>query len=299
MPVGCNALNSIQMIAGCDMHKQIPPPPPVGPLPFAPHVVIAITGMAPASTSKASTTVKAGWGYALGRQHDLGMGPYHFAANLLLPLVWAGAGNKAQFGVASVSIESQGSKGVKLAVALIPGAGLNLQLDCNEPCALPTSMCIASLNTVTAGFSLGDCLGGFAAMISDIAITWLTGQIAEALTGVAEGVLGGILELIGPEALLVAGLAAAALPTLAYTLKETTKMMIGWVIGSPLGYSYTGKILGVQVGWGSTYGGALNDTINDHVSHYISPPPTVPAAPTSGPSGPSTPSGPATPPAEQ
>jgi hypothetical protein len=28
MPVGCKALNSIQLVAGCDFHKQIPPPPP-------------------------------------------------------------------------------------------------------------------------------------------------------------------------------------------------------------------------------------------------------------------------------
>lgn len=38
-------------------------------------------GLAMPATAKRSTTVKAGWGYALGRQRDLGMGIYHLAAN--------------------------------------------------------------------------------------------------------------------------------------------------------------------------------------------------------------------------
>jgi hypothetical protein len=58
-----------------------------GPLP-APPVVTAVMMMAHPSGTKAATTVRAGWGYALGRQHDHSMGPYHFAANTLLPLVW-------------------------------------------------------------------------------------------------------------------------------------------------------------------------------------------------------------------
>jgi exonuclease VII small subunit len=117
MPVGCKALNSIQLVAGCDFHKQMPPPPPAGPLPMAPHAVVSCMGFAMPATAKQSTTVKVGGGYAIGRQHDLGAGMYHFAPNTLLPLIWAGAGNKAEFGSSTVSIDV-GDKSLRMAVAL-------------------------------------------------------------------------------------------------------------------------------------------------------------------------------------
>ncbi len=288
---GNNLLNSIQLVCGCDMHKQIPPPPPVGPVP-APHVVVAVMMMAHPSGTKASTTVKAGWGYALGRQHDLSMGPYHFAANLMLPIVWAGAGNKAEFGSASVSIDVSG-EAKRLAVAVIPGAGLNMQLDCNEPCALPTSICVASLNTVYAGFSLADFIGGFVAMVVDIAITWLVGEIAGFLTDVLGGLaiagLGEVLALLGPEALLVGAMAEMVIGPV---IHEAVKMGIGWLIGTPLGYSYVGEVPGTHggahFGPGSTYGGKFNDYINDN----ISPTPTAPPAGGSGSSAPTASSAP-------
>jgi hypothetical protein len=279
VPVGCNALNSIQLVAGCDLHKQIPPPPPAGPVP-APHVVVYCIGFALKSTSKASSTVKAGWGYALGRQHDIGMGPYHFAPNLLLPLIWAGAGNKAEFGCSTVTVDVDGS-GLHMAVALIPGAGLNLQLDCNEPCAIPTSICVASLNTVTAGFSMADCLGGFAAMIGDIAVTYISGKIAGAIMAGAGAVITGILAEVagGIEVMLMGGIVAAAFPTAAHYLGAVATQVVGWMVGSPLGYSFS---------WapGSVHGGELNDAVNDYISPAppaASPPGTPPATASPGP----------------
>lgn len=284
MPAACNALNSFHLVAGCDFHKQIPPPPPVGPLPMAPHVVVYCMGFAMPSTAKKSATVKAGWGQALGRQHDLGMGVYHFAANVLLPLIWAGAGNKAEFGSSSVKVDIDGA-GVRMAVALVPVVGINLQLDCNEPCAMPTSVCIASLNTVKAGFTLMDCLAGFAAMACDIAVTWISGQIAGFIVKGAGAVITGILAEVagGIEAMLVAGVVASAFPTVTYYLGAVTTQLVGWAVGSPLGYSYS---------WapGSVYGGKANDALND----WISPTPTAPtpASPPPSSSGtPSTPSG--------
>lgn len=278
-----NLLNTIQLVAGCDMHKQIPPPPPAGPVP-APHVVVAVMGMAHPSGTKASTTVRAGWGWALGRQHDLSMGMYHIAGNLLIPLVWAGAANKAEFGSASVSVDVSGA-GLRLAVAVIPGAGLNIQVDCNEPCALPTSICIASLNTVYAGFSLADFIGGLVAMVSDIAITYIVGEIADVITGalgsLAIAGLGEVLALLGPEALLVGALGEIVAGPI---IHEAVKMGIGWLIGTPLGYSYTGPVPGTggaaHFGPGSTYGGQFNDFLNDS----ISPRPTAaPAASSAAP----------------
>jgi hypothetical protein len=246
-------------------------------------VVVYCIGFAMKATSKASSTVKAGWGHALGRQHDIGMGIYHFAPNALLPLVWAGAGNKAEFGSSSVKVDVDGA-GLRMAVALIPGAGLNLQLDCNTPCALPTSICVASLNTVMAGFSLADCLAGFAAMIADIAVTYLSGKIAQGLVAGAGAVVAGILAEVagGLEIMLVAGVAAAAFPTAAEFLGKAAEQVVGWMIGSPLGYSFS---------WapGNVYGAALNDAVNDYISP--SPAPTAPPS-ASGSSTPPTPPAP-------
>ena len=274
MPVGCNALNSFQLVAGCDLHKQIPPPPPAGPLP-APHVVVYCMGFAMPSTAKKSTTVKAGWGYALGRQHDLGIGIYHFAANALLPLVWAGAANKAEFGCASISIEINGGDKARMAVALIPVVGLNLQVDCNEPCAMPTSTCVASLNTVTGGFSLADCLAGFAAMAADVAITYISGKIASGIMSAAGSALTNVLSrsVLGNTIMLGAGVAASAFPTVATYVGGVATQLVGWAVGSPLGYSFD---INHNL---SSVGGSLNDSIND----WISPAPPAPAPPPSPP----------------
>jgi hypothetical protein len=259
--VGCNVLNSFHMVSGVDVHKQIPPPPPAP----APHMVVYVMGLAMPATSKEAPTVKAGGGSALGRQHDLGMGPYHAAPNALLPLVWLAAGNKAEFGSGTVSVKTLSSGAAKMAVAVIPFAGINLQLDCNEPCPMPTSYCDASSNTVLAGFTAGDCVGGFAAMASDIAITYIVSKVA----GFAKDLIGeGLAALLGALGdgvpLLVVGLAGAAFPTTAAYVSMGTEMVIGWMVGTPLGWSPS---------WapGSNYGGKLNQLLNDTFSSAPGP----------------------------
>ena len=267
------ALNDIQLVAGCDFHKNLPPVPPAP----APHVVVAIMGMADSTTQKISTTVKANWGYALGRQHDLGRGPYHFAVNALLPIVCLGAGNKAEFGCATVIVGNCGAdnSSARMAAAAIPFVGLNPQLDCDEPFPMPTSICIASFNTVHVGMTGADILAGLLAGAVDSLLTWFVGKIAG---GIANAILGSVLGLLGPEALLL-GWALGA--------DEVLKLPISWLIGTPLGYSYQHGVFGL----GSTYGAKLNDFINDHVSKppKIAPPPPA----SSGPSAPSTPGSPA------
>jgi hypothetical protein len=171
--VACKVLNATHVVVGLDFHNSIPPPPPAGPEPM-PHIVVTVLGAASPSTAKMSTKVMAGpGGAALGRQHDVGPGIYHVAVNALLPIVWAGAGNKAEFGVSSV-VTDQG----RLAVAVVPMVGINAQLDCANPCPTPTSVAIASTNTVLAGFTLGDFVGGVAAGVSDTLITWLVDNIS-------------------------------------------------------------------------------------------------------------------------
>ncbi|HXJ19460.1 MAG TPA: hypothetical protein VMT03_04435 [Polyangia bacterium] len=234
-----HVLNSTHPVIGCDSHSQAPPPQP----PLGPHIVVGGMGQADPTTSKASATVKAGAGYALGRQHDLGRGKYHFAANMLLPLVWAGAGNKAEFGCSSVRVGGCGKDNEALSMAAALGWGLNLQLDCGEPCPAPTSICIASFNTVFAGLTAADKVAGFQAMTVDLVLTWAVGKIAgvlaSALHGRAYEILGDVLSLLGPDARFVGALLdAAAAPT----VRELMKTAIGWFIGTPLGYSYSGPV---------------------------------------------------------
>lgn len=283
MPLQYCALNSFQLVAGCDVHKQIPPVPPG----LGPHVVAYVMGFADSATTKQSATVKAGWGYALGRQHDLGRGFYHFAVNALLPVIDAGAGNKAEFGCASVNVGECGSGpsagAARMAAALVPYVGLNLQLDCDEPCPAPTSMCVASFNTVYCGMTGADIFAGFVAGAVDTALTWFVSYIAGKITN---GVLGPILGLFGPEALLLGWL---------FGLDEIVKVPVGWMLGTPLGYSYEGNIGGLlgthkYSAPGSKYGGQLNDWLNDHIS------PAPKAPPPSGSSGSSAPGTPVLPP---
>ncbi|HXI58130.1 MAG TPA: hypothetical protein VNO55_18820 [Polyangia bacterium] len=271
MPVPCKALNSFHLVAGCDLHKQIPPPPPVGPNPFAPHVVVYCLGFAMPSTSLKSATVKAGMGHALGRQHDLGMGIYHFAANILLPLVWAGAGNKAEFGVASVTIGATPQGPKRMAVALVPFVGLNLQLDCSEPLPLNTSLVVASFNDVSAGFTLRDCIAGFVAMRVDQLYVFLVGAVIGKAANGFVALLG--KTVIGNMAMLAGGVVAAAFPKTAAYLGAVATQLVGWIVGTPLGYSKESKL--------SSLGGKLNDSITEWISPTPTPPAPSPSTPPS------------------
>jgi hypothetical protein len=247
--IGCNALNGVQVVVGCDMHNQIPPPPPVGPVP-APHLVVWGMGLAFPSTSKKSKKkVSVGYGLALGRQHDLGIGPYHAAINALIALVWAGASNKAEFGSSTVQIDTG-----RMAVALIPLLGINLQLDCGDaPCALPTSVCVATLNPVKVGFTLSDAMGGFAAMGFDIALTFIVSK------GVGMAVDKGFFAMMGPLAKSFEAVFAARLrhPSIEYSIMKGLGILVGWAVSSPLGYS-------VETRWNKW--GLLNDSVNDSLS---------------------------------
>ena len=256
-------LNSSHLVVGFDSHCQAPPPLP----PLGVHIVAAYMGQADPTTSKASLSVKAGSGQALGRQHDLGRGRYHIAGNPLLPLVWAGAANKAEFGCASVIVGGCGSDNQKLSMATALGrAGLGLQLDCGEPAPLPSSLCIASFNTVRVGVTNVDVIGGIAAMATDTGLTWAFGKVAGVLaTGLQGKVcekLGNVLGLLGPPARSVSAAlgTAAARPT-----QELVKMVIGWFIGTPVGYSYEGPLLGGDnFNWhalGNDYGSEINNRV--------------------------------------
>jgi hypothetical protein len=279
---GHKALNSNQLVVGCDVHKQMPPMPPAGPV-VAPHRVVGMMGSAMKATSKQSTTVKAGSGYALGRQHDLGMGTCHIAPNLLLPLVTAGAGNKAEFGSSTVKVRV-GKDSLRMAVAVDGDLGLNLQLDCNEPCPAPSSLCVASFNTVKAGFTVGDCVGGYAAMAADTAVSWAASKF---IGGVAKKAAGPIAKQLGKSAWATHAMAAAkagiaAHPATAESIRAAANVAASFVVGSPLGYSP--QFAGVNV----VYPSENSDAINDQLPPALGLPAASPS-PTSSPKGPQAP----------
>lgn len=272
--IGCKVLNSTHRVVGVDFHKNIPPPPPAGPLAL-PHIVSATMSQADPTTQKISKSVMAGatGGYALGRQHDLGRGTYHTGANALIGLVWLGSGNKAEFGVSTVKTD-QG----RLAVACIPFVGINLQLDCNDipwmgkataSLPAPTSICIASFNTVLAGFTLRDFVAGLVAGLTDAVIVFVVSKIAGFIVEeLAPALIGALL---GPEALLAVGLVGVAFPVAFQVAQDGLEMLIGWGIGTPLGYSPNPDEHSIPIGIVSKYGGKLNEALNN----WISPAPAL------------------------
>ncbi len=154
-----------------------------------------------------------------------------------MPLIWAGAANKAEFGCASVTVGHCGADKASVTMAVALPGGLGLQLDCGEPCPWPSSLCIASLNTVHAGLTTADAVAGFGAMVVDLALTWALGKVAGVLTTALQqqafNALGYVLSLLGPDVRLVAALDTA----MARETGEVVKTVMGWFIGTPLGYS--------------------------------------------------------------
>jgi hypothetical protein len=214
--VGMHCLNTIQPIFGCDLHRAIPPlvPPP----PMSPHVIVWTEGLSETAklpitpaTSKAERgsnvnsscggrPVVSGWGFALARGHDAGPWVAHIWPNALLPVILLAASNKAEFAANTVRVpDGAGTGGMAVAVAY----AVNFQLDCWDfpfP-SMPSSVAVAVLNPVYAGFTLADFLGGLAAMAVDMAFAWavngilglgagaLGNAMSKGLTGLTNGLL--------------------------------------------------------------------------------------------------------------
>jgi hypothetical protein len=94
--------------------------------------------------------------------------------------------------------------------------------------------------------------------------------------GAAGAAIQGILALVtdGVSVMLEVGLVAAAFPTAAAYLGGIAELLVGWTIGSPLGYSFD-SIGGHKLPW-TSWGGELNDSINEWISptpKAVAPPP--------------------------
>ncbi len=200
-------LNTIQPIFGCDIHTAIPPQVPTP----MPHPVvwgvgwsqkINVLGMA-VSKSKASSPesgqirpVQAGWGYSVGRTHDAGPHPAHLYPNVLLFTIMLGSSAKHEFGSGTVKVPGGHDMGIGVMYVF------DKPLDCNDPCAFPTSQAITATNTVRAGFTFSDFLRGTVQMAVDTAIDYLTGLIGK-------GIIRGPAKLLGRVAGSVASRAAS------------------------------------------------------------------------------------------
>jgi hypothetical protein len=107
-------------------------------------------------------------------------------------------------------------------------------------------------------------------MIADIAVTLLSAKL---VGGVRKGAGAAVERVLaqsatGITAMLGAGVVASAFPKATAFLGAAVNLGVGWIAGSPLGYSPD------WAGVNYVYPGTRNDAINN----WISPAPTAPAS---------------------
>jgi hypothetical protein len=109
-------------------------------------------------------------------------------------------------------------------------------------------------------------------MAADTAVTWLSSKIVGGVFKIAGAGIAAVLGKVacGIQVQLAVGVVAAAFPTAAEYTGAVANLLMGWVVGSPLGYSPDAAAVNY------VYPGKANDAIND----WISPTPALlPAAP--------------------
>jgi hypothetical protein len=223
-----NVLIEWHPMIGLDLHNEVcvPPAPPV---PMAPHLTTAtLNWIIPAAMTKKvfATFVHA---RVMQRGTDIQSFVPHIPlappAILLAPILTIFSGSKSHFGPRSVEVE-----GTPVAVGLL--GAVNINLNCGE---IPTpSGFVLAPNTVVAGMTLGDVIGGIFAMASDAAIQYAMNKI------------------LGP-------------------LGPTWSGIAGALFGSPLGFSFNanghgavglvGRLLGLRSDLSRNIGETLGDTL--------------------------------------
>lgn len=303
----CCVLISIHPMIACDLHDAIPPPGPV-PVPSLPHYCAATLKWPPSSflgTQKRADGKVEAMGFTVMQQGtDIGNLIPHVCANYLLPLVIAFSASKSFFGVASVQAAGQ-----PVAVALLIVANLNL--NCYGPSLppLPTGGVVAS-NTVMAGMTLGDFLGGLFAMAFEAAVQFLLNKLfaSGAASRFFNRLQGPLIRALLPGALRSTSLTTALLaqssrilsnPVVANTLAGVIPGLLGVALGSPLGYSTPWSPMSVLPGMVSDGDRAAGQAIGDALyppttpTYPSSPPPAIPPSPAPPAPAPSIPASPA------
>jgi hypothetical protein len=233
------------VMAGCDVHNEITVV--LVPMPMVPHVVgMVLNGLWGASKTSDRTIAK-NWNI-IQRDSDISYGIIHVPVVLpacaLAPLIILTAGSKSYFGPSSVLAEKK-----PIAGALFKY--VNWQLNCADPCPMPTGF-VACWGTVVCGMTWGDIIGGFIAMVLDCAIQ----AVINAGTG-AIAKYAGFAAATGKEACSVA--AARLLPPF-------ISAAIQQLLGSPVGYTNApGRDDGSMVNpgnWGTAAGHAAGDAMS-------------------------------------
>jgi len=220
-----NVLKPNHFMLGLDFHDALIPPSPK-PIPLVPHTVFApMEGYVGAASVSRAAKVKVEFVDALKRGTDIGIGIPHVGANLLLPLVIAGSGSKSYFGANTVRLE-----GVGIAVGVLKTQNINLNCGGSTSPPTPTGLVMAP-STVRAGMTQGDLAAGLLHMVAEGTIQY---GIGLGLGLIGDGPIEGVLQLL-----------------------------LGYVIGTPLGYSFKGGVLGPlyeKIGKGHD---AIADYFND------------------------------------
>ncbi|MCA9663432.1 MAG: hypothetical protein KC486_34195 [Myxococcales bacterium] len=274
----CCVIANHHPMLGVDLHDSFPAfiSPP---LPRGPHLVGAMVHWGPwwMAGAKEAADVLMPPGRMMSSIFDIGMLIPHvpLCANVYFWLYILTSSSQAHFGVASVRT----SKG-PIAAALMLYA--NPQLQCEGPLTMPpaptapTAMVLAP-NTVVAGMTIGDVIAGFVTMALTSALTFgITHGLNVAIPGLTNAIMNGLIRVVSPRVMLpavVAGVAAATkFPATAAIARKIAETVIGFGIGSPMGYAFEGAPLGTSLDGAVPFGMPSVQDVGDSTRDWVGDP---------------------------
>ena len=226
-----NVLKPNHFMLGLDFHDcKVSPSQPL-PIPLVPHSVFApLEGYVGASSVKKVKKTFAEYVPMLQRGTDIGPVIPHFCLNILLPFIIAGSASKSFFGANTVKLEGTG-----VGVAVLHDANINLNCGGAIGPPTPTGYVFAPC-TVRAGMTYGDFIAGIVQMYVEGVIQWVIGVGLFLFTMDMPFIVGDVLGLL-----------------------------MGWVIGTPLGYSFKGGLLGPVYT-------RIEEKVHDGIADYFNDP---------------------------
>lgn len=268
----CCVIANYHPMLGVDFHDSFPTF--IGPLvPRGPHIVGAIVRFGPwwMAGSKETTKVVTPPGNVISKVFDIGMFIPHIP---LVPDVYFWlyilvSSSQGHFGVASV----QTDKG-PIAAALM--LFVNPQLQCEGPLTMPpapTGVVLAP-NTVVAGMTIGDVIAGFVTMVITSAVTFgLAHFLNFAVPALANGIMNSLIRVVSPRIMLPATLIGAVLvqrfPVATALGVNIVNTLIGWSVGSPMGYSFGFAPFGSLLTDGGPFGIPSIESVGNNVGSWV------------------------------
>lgn len=183
--VSCNILRYTDLMLSFDVHQMvIPPAPPAPGIYFHPSFLGFGELSGKAKYSGDADTISKGIVKTMGvnamfQGTDTGFFNTHIGnpANVLLPIVILFSASKSVFHSSTVNINGKPPATAALVI-------MNLNLNCAFPVSLPLGV-VYAFNTVTAGMTLGDYLGGIAFMVVSGLIEYGVGKVLGGAAGSA------------------------------------------------------------------------------------------------------------------